>query len=68
MNSIVIVIGTVKMKFILTFLCCKKIIHIFFDLYEGVGKNLKLLILSFIEYDNIFNCQIFNKKKIIFIF
>ena len=49
MNSIVIVIGTVKMKFILTFLCCKKIIHIFFDLYEGVGKNLKLLILPPLE-------------------
>jgi hypothetical protein len=35
----------VKMKFILTFLCCKKIIHIFFDLYEGIWRNQKLVIL-----------------------
>jgi hypothetical protein len=45
-NSIVILVGTVNMKFILTFLCCKKIIHIFFDLYEGVWRNQKLGILS----------------------
>ncbi len=42
MNSIVIVVGTVKMKFILTFLCCEKIIHIFFDLYEGMWRNQRL--------------------------
>jgi hypothetical protein len=43
----VIVVGIVKMKFILTFLCCKKIIHIFFDLYQGntVTSNLKKIIL-----------------------
>ena len=49
MNSIVVVVGTVKMKFILTFLCCKKIIHIFFDLYEGVWKNLKLVNLFLLD-------------------
>jgi hypothetical protein len=45
-NSIVIVIRTIKKKFILMFLCCKKIIHIFFDLYEGMWRNQKLVILS----------------------
>jgi hypothetical protein len=62
-NSIVTLVGAVKMKFILTFLCCKKIIHIFFDLYEGIWRNQKLVILSFIEYNNIFNYQIFNKER-----
>ena len=33
----IISIGTVKMKFNLMFLWYKKIIHIFFDLYEGIG-------------------------------
>ena len=46
MNSIVILVGTVKMKFILTVLCCKKIIHIFFDRYEGMWKDQRLRILS----------------------
>jgi hypothetical protein len=45
-NSIVILVDVVKMKFILTFLCCKKIIHIFFDLYEGMWRNQRLGILS----------------------
>ena len=34
-------IDIVKMEFNLMFLWCKKIIHIFFDLYEGIGKNKK---------------------------
>ena len=46
MNSIVIFVSAVKMKFILTFLCRKKIIHIFFDLYEGMWRNQRLGILS----------------------
>ena len=46
MNLIVIVVGAVIMKFILIFLCCKKIIHIFFDLYEGMWRNQRLGILS----------------------
>ena len=46
MDSTVIIIGTVKIKFTLVLLCCKKIIHIFFDLYEGMWRNQRLIILS----------------------
>ena len=41
MDLKVIFIGTVKMEFNLMFLWCKKIIHIFFDLYEGIGGRIK---------------------------
>ena len=49
MNSIVIFVGAIKMKFILTFLCRKKIIHIFFDLYEGMWRNQRLGILPSLD-------------------
>ena len=49
MNSVIIFVGAVKMKFILTFLCRKKIIHIFFDLYEGMWRNQRLGILPSLD-------------------
>ena len=48
-------IDMVKMKFNLMFLWYKKIIHIFFDLYEGIWERSKIINFISVEYDEIFN-------------
>ena len=56
-------IDIVKMEFNLMFLCCKKIIHIFFDLYEGIGGESKIINSISVGYSKILNYQIFSKKN-----
>ena len=59
-------IDIVKMEFNLMFLWCKKIIHIFFDLYEGIGGESKIINFISVGYSKILNYQIFSKKNNIY--
>ena len=54
-------IDIVKMEFNLMFLWCKKIIHIFFDLYEGIGERIKNHQICLIGCN-----RISNKKEYLF--